>query len=342
MEYLSQTRYAAAVKAVVMLGAGASAGFGVPTLRNLFKDAQARVYLSKNAELLARLNTLVWSPRGLDLETSHLGLTVEDILTMLHDSERQTYGLPKILNAGDRETFRRSLYVLIKRAIYDGKSSVKGTLNTLIHFMRKHAEHTTWASFNWDCLFEASFWYSSGAPGSGRYNPELVVPIDNWGVSWSTRHTFLKLHGAINWWFVDGKIVYLPFGSNPALNQRWREYELGAVGGEPVILEPSHYKYAGEMYKVVQPQWERFANALALADLILVVGYSLPEADSEARSAITLGFQANPSARWAVVDPSDAIRAKYEQLLGNKRLVQLPGTLDELNPNLETVLQTVL
>lgn len=267
---------------------------------------------------------------------------MEDILTLVRDSERQSYGLPVVLDQQEREAFRRSLYVLIKKAIYDGKSSNKATLNTLIRLMRKHAEHTTWASFNWDCLFEASFWYSSAPPGQGRFNPQLAIPVENWGVAWSTKHTFLKLHGAINWWFVNGKVVYLPFGANPALSQCWAEYETGTADGEPVILEPSHYKYAGEMYKVLRPQWETFATAVASADLVVVVGYSLPEADSEARSAITLGFQANPAARWVLIDPSDPIRAKYEQLLGNKQLVQLPGTLDEWNSNLEAFIESLL
>lgn len=330
------------MKAVVILGAGASADFGVPTLRNLFKDPQARSYLALNQALRSRLENLIWSPRGLGLETSHLGLTVEDILTLVRDSERQQYGLPVVLDTPERNEFRKSLYVLIKRAIYDGKSSSKATLNPLIRFMRKHAEHTTWASFNWDCLFEASFWYSSAPAGTPRTNPQLVIPIENWGFTQSTRHTFLKLHGAINWWFVAGKVAYLPFGANPALNERWSAYENGAAEGEPVILEPSHYKYAGEMYEILRPQWEYFANAVASVDLVVVVGYSLPDADSEARSAVTLGFQANPDARWLVIDPSDPVRAKFEQLLGNKRLVQLPGTLAEWNASLDNVIEGVL
>jgi hypothetical protein len=330
------------MKAVVILGAGASAGFGVPTLRSLFKDKHARMYLNQNKELRSWLQALVWAPRGLDLERSHLGLTIEDILTLVRDSERQQYGLPEILDAQARDRFRKSLYVLIKRAIYDGKSSNAGTLNALIAALRKHAEHTTWASFNWDCLFEASFWYSSAPPGQLRTNPTLVVPAKNWGMTQSTKHTFLKLHGAINWWFVNGQIVYLPFGASPVLNEKWSAYESGTADGEPVILEPSHYKYAGEMYELLRLQWVSFANAIASADLVIVVGYSLPEADSEARSAVTLGFQANPDARWVVVDPSDGVRAKYEQLLGNRQLVQLPGTLSEWNDSWDTIIENVL
>src|SRR5687767_15135689 len=106
-------------KAVIILGAGASAGFGVPTLRNLFKDTQARRYLKENDFLRSKLESLIWKPRDLDLESSHQGPTVEEILTLARDSEKQAYGLSPILNSGELKQFRRSLYVLIKKAVYD-------------------------------------------------------------------------------------------------------------------------------------------------------------------------------------------------------------------------------
>src|SRR5690242_10648741 len=253
------------MNAVVILGAGATAGFGVPTLRSLFKDQHAREYLAQNARLLSWLRDLIWTPRGLDLESSHLGPSVEDILTLMRDSERQDYGLPQILTGADLASLPQGLYVLIKRAIYDGKSSRRAVLNPLLHTMRQHAQHTTWASFNWDCLFEASFWYSSG-PYAGRVNPELAIEVMGWGdVSQAGRHTFLKLHGGINWWYINGQISYLPFGVNPELNARWWAYERGTAEGEPVILEPSHYKYAGPIYTLLKPQWQSFAAALLMA-----------------------------------------------------------------------------
>lgn len=253
---------------VVILGAGASAGFGVPTLRQLFKDAKARQYLRQNRFLRETLEEVIWSPRGHNLEKSHLGFTIEEILTLLRDSERQSYELPSVLNAREVERFRRDLYVLIKKAIYDGKSSSKACLNPLLRFVKARASKATWASFNWDCLFESSFYYSSADPGMPRTNPSLAVQLSGWTGNQSTRHVFLKLHGGINWWFENDRIRYLPFGSQPELNDRWAAYEAGQAGGEPVILEPSYYKYSGPMYERLKPQWERFAKALASADCV--------------------------------------------------------------------------
>src|SRR3972149_3061357 len=149
-------------KAVIILGAGSSADFGVPTLRYVFQDIHARRHLKKDKDLLGRLETLFWRPRGINLESSHEGLTVEEILTLVRDSENQIYGLPPILEPTELASFRRSLYVLIKKAVYDGKSTTRRLLNPLLEFTRRNFSKITWASFNWDCTFESSFYYSSG------------------------------------------------------------------------------------------------------------------------------------------------------------------------------------
>jgi len=114
----------------VILGAGASAPLEVPTLRNLFKDAQARAHLRRDDFLRTKLEALIWEPRGHTLETSQNSLTVEEVLTLLRDSEKQPYGLTPLLGP-DLDRFRRGLYVLIKKATYDAKSSSSRHLNPL-------------------------------------------------------------------------------------------------------------------------------------------------------------------------------------------------------------------
>lgn len=54
----------AVARAVVILGAGSSADFGVPTLANIFKDHHARRYLQAKSDLLGQLNEMFWQPRG--------------------------------------------------------------------------------------------------------------------------------------------------------------------------------------------------------------------------------------------------------------------------------------
>src|SRR5690242_5837575 len=162
-------------RAVVILGAGASADFGVPTLRRIFKDPAAFVYLQQNQELHEQIQRVFWEPRGYELRTSDQSLTIEEMLTILRDWEQERCPKPK----EDFREFRRQLYVLIYKAVFEWKSSKGQHLNRLIWKCNSKLDQVTWASFNWDCVFEASFYYQSGGPGpyGGRHNPNLVIDL---------------------------------------------------------------------------------------------------------------------------------------------------------------------
>ena len=256
-------------------------------------------------------------PRGRTVETSHLSLSVEEILTIVRDYEYQAYNAPPLLGA-EAERFKRSLYVLIKKAVYDHKSSRGKFLNPIIQFARQNFEHVTWASFNWDCIFEASYYYSSGDHPYYRSNPQLIVNLRNWRNT-SSRHVFLKLHGGINWWYDNDALPYLPFGTQPSLDNRWRDYEENLATGKPVILEPSYYKYEDPIYEHLKPQWQYFVDALLNADVVVVLGYSLPEADLEARRALSIGFQSNQRARFFVINHAQWACERYERIFGTDR-----------------------
>ncbi len=319
-------------RAVIILGAGASASFGVPTLAQLFKDPNARRHLAADRFLHDQLQGLFWGPRGHTLESSHLTVTVEEVLTIIRDYENYPRDIP-LMPEDDREAFQRSLYVLIKKAVYDGKSSRAAHLNPLLNHARATFEHTTWASFNWDCIFESSFYYSSSNIADGRHNPSVVVPLRNW---WGENpiHTFLKPHGGVNWWYdeTENVVSYLPFGSQPDLDGRWAEYGRREITGYPVILEPSYYKYTDPSYEFLKPQWDRFVDDLMKADLVCMIGYSLPESDTMARTALTIGFQSGrANSRWVVVNKSEDACSRYQRLFGTVRMKTLSITLEEFN-----------
>jgi hypothetical protein len=244
------------------------------------------------------------------------------------------------LLGNDSERFVRSLYVLIKKAIFDGKGTRGRYLNSLISAARRRFQSRTWASFNWDCVFEASYYYQSGPHYLFRHNPRVVVELDNWN-NRNVADTFLKLHGGINWWYDNGQITYLPFARGGLLNPKWAEYERGEATGQPVILEPSYYKYADQMYDLLRGQWDHFVHALLEADAVVVIGYSLPEADSEARRALTLGFQSNPTARWLVIDRKKWVCERYERLFGPDRLQTLCVDLADVRDDAAAILDLV-
>jgi hypothetical protein len=51
------------------------------------------------------------------------------------------------------------------------------------------------------------------------------------------------------------------------------------------------------MYNQLAPQWDHFFQNLIKADCIIVLGYSLPEMDINARSRIMTAFQVNNTGR---------------------------------------------
>ena len=326
-------------RAVVILGAGASADFGVPTLATVFKDLRAQMYLVSNPAVRARLDEFFWTPRGHTLNTSDRSVTIEDMLTILRDWENEP-DIPANAKPAGVTEFRRKLYVLIERAVFQGKSTKGEHLNPLIGIARSNFERTTWASFNWDCIFESSFWYSQPYNGPwSRNNPRLVVPISDWHQG-SANHTFLKLHGAINWWMIDGHLTYLRFSSGGPLATRWDQYDQDPnCPAQPVILEPSFYKYEDEAYNLLAPQWTEFFARLLDAQAVIVIGYSLPPADAYARSKIVTAFQVNPAARWAVIDPASATLDRYRQLLGEQRVTLFQTGLSGFNNDILANLQ---
>ncbi|MBF4482099.1 hypothetical protein [Dehalococcoides mccartyi] len=213
----SKTTAKSGSKAVIILGAGASADFGVPTLSNMFSDNHAREYLKNHSQLHETLEDVFWTPRGHSINTCDQSVNVEQILTIIKDMEKEPLRPPGI-SLPNMADFKRQLYCLIQQAVFEGKSSSPQHLNPLIDFCRKYFTHTTWASFNWDCIFEASFWYSIpfGLGIGTRENPSLAIEVKNWRAR-NNDHLFLKLHGGINWWLINDEIVYLPFSGNGSL-----------------------------------------------------------------------------------------------------------------------------
>ena len=98
--------------------------------------------------------------------------------------------------------------------------------------------------------------------------------------------------------------MYLKWGSYGDLAEKWKQLEAGKTADRPIILEPSAYKYEDPIYSdILKPQWEEFSMRLGEADCVLVLGLSLPDNDSPARSKILTGVSSQPRLPWAIVDP---------------------------------------
>jgi hypothetical protein len=65
--------------------------------------------------------------------------------------------------------------------------------------------------------------------------------------------------------------------------------------------------------------------------MVLIVGYSLPAGDMDARRALSIGYHCNPDAKYFVIDPSEEVCFKYQRLFGNERLICIQEKIEEQN-----------
>lgn len=71
------------------------------------------------------------------------------------------------------------------------------------------------------------------------------------------------------------------------------------------------------------------------ADRVVVLGYSLPEADTMARTAFTIGFQSGRAdSRWVVVNRDAAVCDRYQRFFGTRRLKALAISLSDFSADI--------
>ncbi len=156
-------------------------------------------------------------------------------------------------------------------------------------------EGDTVITFNWDPLHEMALWdasddkwhYSSGYGFRPRNVEEGQVVPSNVKV--------LKLHGSANWG-LRGRGDHGP----PEVDYISHLFpEVGHLPGssgssdfgESLIL-PSYFKAPTEEPVLVEI-WELAASALRSADEVVILGYSLPEADSPTRTLLSVALSGN-------------------------------------------------
>lgn len=180
-----------------------------------------------------------------------------------------------------------------------------------------HCRRTTVVTFNYDTLIEAGlashYLQPAGTDSIPAPAVEFDEPLDLQPIAIAARITvddvlrgqpplsrpgqmdwdplpvtfrLLKLHGSLDWWWVPGD----PTGST--LN---RQHQLGTFGfpvavsdeqrqdnlpgREPFIVPPMATKSAYYRNPVTRQLWQDAAAALATADRIALIGYSLPVTD---------------------------------------------------------------
>lgn len=305
---------------VVVLGAGASRGMGLPLLSEIFSDPPVVDYLNSEAEqLLQFMHRFIWQPRGLTIVESASSLNIEEVMTLLKQWMK-TSSSP--ISIEENQQIQKLLLGCVQKAVYVNKGNTERYYNDVIRWSNKEFESITWASFNWDVKFEQAFYYEMRGLGGGKRLPRYIDGVRGWEGN-NTKHLMLKLHGSVSWFLhPDGVLYARRFGTRRRpvpIDESWSDFLSGRNNAKPLIAEPSFFKHdeVNDADKtILKRQWALFDEKLRDASQVIVCGYSMPEGDALAKQSLLTAFAANKSIKWKVVDISPEVIRRYERLLG--------------------------
>ena len=183
-------------------------------------------------------------------------------------------------------------------------------------------------SFNYDCLMDDTL--RRECPGwSARdgYGVEAPVGYRDWSPQGTTEGApscvhLLKMHGSLNW--REGK------QDDESIELKMAHFD------DPTewIVPPLSAKDIAETH-VFQRVWKKAWQALSEAELVAVVGYSLPQADVLAHAQFALAAEARqkPLRYLVLADPKDEVKNRvtrvFQPAVGRETRVNWLKNLEE-------------
>ena len=341
---------------IYVLGAGASKGIhrGMPDMMVLNKKVRDLVWQSNQA-VFVRLQSFIRTmfPHW----RKGRNFTLEELLTLLDSVANQNrpfagFSLDhlKQLQADFLFGINEAISQLIVASNISVVESFEQYMGLVLPFLNSLENTDAIISLNYDTLID-------GRIGDGLFHNDIFTRINHQGsVSDRANYGFdpryalvdkkkpsqyrsfpfvpiYKLHGSFNWLYcrqckqIDVTLI------NPK-NQRLLPYDAssGSLGTcpdcksafEPVIITPSLIKEYKNPY--LKRIWAKAKRALARADEIIFVGYSMPDADMILRTMFIESIVTNRSKRAvvptiSVVDYSQSdngkVKRQYERWFGD-------------------------
>lgn len=326
-------------KTVFILGAGASVEAGAPLMNNFLDQAQdlltGGAFASNQKEedaikeifqLISRLEA-IHSRAPIDLNNieSLFGLIeMGNIIMKIGDED------PQLL-----KHYRGSLITLIARTL---EESMKFKLYNSLIF-----SHSSYNDFG---IFLSMYQEKGNIANILTFNYDLGIDValaKNFKLDYCLKNSsdsgsfkLMKLHGSINWVFVNQKIEItknvIP-NSEPRLRTSIEMQKSYGKDILPVIVPPTWNKsqYHGQLSNV----WNHAANELNSADNLVIIGFSIPETDTFFKYLLGLGLMNGKRIREIIVinkDDSEDIKKRYNNLFGfgiSSRLKYIPKTFSE-------------
>lgn len=257
-----------------------------------------------------------------------IDLNINSEVSARFEGEKGSYSFSKdhMFSNYDLKQVRMSIETYLYLALIDAQPN-EALLNKFIE--KFVAPDTTIITFNYDLILDKKLyatgkWYPHDGYGFAANVPELVA--DKLSVS---DLKLLKLHGSLNWkekhpiwnpfefiWADDqGNLFFPGYLKEPDVPSFVYQ---GTHGEQYAWMLPSWIKgfHTPELLEV----WRKASSALAAAEEIMVVGYSLPEQDA---AAVTLLNSVDYSKKdFIIVDPrAKDYEEKYSRIVRGGKLI---------------------
>lgn len=196
---------------------------------------------------------------------------------------------------------------------------------------------STILTFNYDLilenlLYQKQLWFPKDGYG---FEVQNLPELNQNQLEKISKIKLYKLHGSLNWkasnsfnngiefnWRDDDSNYFFP---NYLADEKKRKYRYQGGYSTDAWILPSwvkQFKYP-ELLKV----WNNAAQSLKSAEEIIIIGYSLPEADSAVFALLSaINFE---DKMIAIIDPNaKKLKEKYSNVLGNTKIKIIESTLE--------------
>ena len=303
---------------VFILGAGVSKSYGGPLTEELLPEAIEPVRKRRGyIRLVRRIDEVIAHAFPTCNPSQCIYPNIEIVLSMLDVWKEFNYSIQRAPTYSDFaiEEVRRWILRLVTERLISLSDSIT-SYSAISKFAACLRPGDIVITFNWDLGLEKAL--------------ELTSELE-WEYFWYPRlrnHIFLlKAHGSLDW-FRTEELYRVPKSDREPLDEtiggisvlRWWDYTeiLPHRPKEitPYIIPPTHAKtfQDEEMRKI----WRNMSEALVQAESIYIFGYSLPDADPQARIILRSSIEKNKNLKEAdivfVANSDHSVKLRFDGL----------------------------
>ncbi len=278
-----------ATKTVYVVGAGFSAGLGYPLTTNLLVEVWPKLGLS----LQQRLRKVIeFHHPNFDSARNTSFPYIETLLTEISVNLDMFGASRRVEGSFKRDELHEIQAELLTEIAHwfhglYADALKEPWLEKVTNLMRR--EKATVISFNWDLILDHALF-------DGPIGPTMY----GLGNSRGAGPCLLKPHGSLNWYLrkqarpiKNTKKVKIHPGNekHPEVWAFLQPRDVNTTKGRrytPFIVPPTFVKDFS--HPVSEELWRQCADALSVADRVVFLGYSLPEADLQAKFIFRCGF----------------------------------------------------